>query len=310
MGVGNYTEDDIKNASRSFTGWTFRQPLSLYPYGHHEAVFQFLPEDHDYGEKEFLGQRGNFDGNDIIDIIVKQPATARFLSRHLYNFFVEDEVQVPSWETVPPKAPQAIEELSTAYMESGGDMKVVLKTLFSSEFFKESSRRPKVKSPTELIVGVIRQTGEFSKPKPGIHEFAVTTLNGSAIEGPLAVMGQRLMNPPTVEGWHTGHEWIDGGTLNERVNFAVNQFNDVSSPGFREIMERLGSVVKSGELVDRCLDLVGPIEVGDETRTALTNYAEEVGDVDLTSDENKDDNAHKIARMIQLIVSTREYQFA
>ena len=75
-------------------------------------------------------------------------------------------------------------------------------------------------------------------------------------------------------------------------------------------MERLGSVVKSGELVDRCLDLVGPIEVGDETRTALTNYAEEVGDVDLTSDEDRDDNAHKIARMIQLIVSTREYQFA
>ena len=71
-------------------------------------MFQFLPEDHDYGEKEFLGQRGNFDGNDIIDIIVKQPATARFLSRHLYNFFVEDEVQVPSSETVPPKETQSI----------------------------------------------------------------------------------------------------------------------------------------------------------------------------------------------------------
>ena len=197
MGVGNYTEDDIKNASRAFTGWTFRQPLSLYPYGHHHADFEFISDDHDYDEKEFLGQVGNFDGEDIIDIIVKEEAAANFLSRHLYNFFVEDEVQVPSWETVDPKDPQAIKELSTAYMESEGNMRNVLSTLFNSDFFKNSMNLPKVKSPTELIVGVIKQTGEFNSPTPGIHEFAVTTLNGSAFEGPLAIMGQRLMNPPT-----------------------------------------------------------------------------------------------------------------
>ena len=302
MGVGNYTEDDIKNASRSFTGWTFRQPLSLYPYGHHEAVFQFLPEDHDYGEKEFLGQRGNFDGSDIIDIIVGQPATARFLSRHLYNFFVEDEVQVPSWETVPPKDPQAIEELSTAYMESGGDMKVVLKTLFSSEFFKESSRRPKVKSPTELIVGVIRQTGEFSKPKPGIHEFAVTTLNGSAIEGPLAVMGQRLMNPPTVEGWHTGFEWIDSGTLSERVGFVEKQFSDPNKPGVAEMLSKAGTLDDDPEqLVGRCLDLLGALTVSDETLLSLNTYAKTLS--------NEKDNAG-VHNLIQMAASSVDYQFA
>ena len=110
MGVGNYTEDDIKAASRAFTGWTFRQPLSLYPVGHHNAVFEFHPDDHDYGEKTFLGHTGDFDGVDIIDIIVDQPATARFISRHLYNFFVEDEVQVPSWNTEPPKDEAAIQQ--------------------------------------------------------------------------------------------------------------------------------------------------------------------------------------------------------
>ena len=68
MGVGNYTEDDIKAASRAFTGWTFTQPLSLYPVGHHNAEFTFDPDDHDYDEKTFLGQTGNFDGEDIIDI--------------------------------------------------------------------------------------------------------------------------------------------------------------------------------------------------------------------------------------------------
>ena len=83
MGVGNYTEADIKAAARAFTGWTFSQPLSLYPVGHYPAEFAFLEEDHDYGPKEFLGETGNFNGEDIIDIIVKQPATARFISRHL-----------------------------------------------------------------------------------------------------------------------------------------------------------------------------------------------------------------------------------
>ncbi|MCH9016949.1 MAG: DUF1800 family protein, partial [Chloroflexi bacterium] len=103
MGIGNYTEDDIKSASRAFTGWTFRQPLSIYPFGHFAADFEFIAEDHDDGEKEFLGHKGNLDGADIIDIIVKQPAAARFISRHLYNFFVEDELQVPSWETEAAK---------------------------------------------------------------------------------------------------------------------------------------------------------------------------------------------------------------
>ena len=237
MGVGNYTEDDIKAASRAFTGWTFRQPLSLYPNGHYPAEFEFIADDHDYDEKTFLGETGNFNGEDVIDIIVKQPATARFISRHLYNFFVEDEVQVPSWETEPPKNEDAIQQLSRVFLETGGQMRPVLRELFSSDFFKESRDFKKVKSPTELVVGVIRQTGEFSSPTPGLNQFAVTTLNGSLIEGPLAIMGQRLMNPPTVEGWHTGHEWIDSGTLSERIGFVENQFEDLNKPGVREMVE-------------------------------------------------------------------------
>ena len=148
MGVGNYTENDIKNASRAFTGWTFRQPLSLYPFGHYPAVFEYLPEDHDNNEKEFLGHKGNFNGEDIINIIVRQPATAKFVSRHLYNFFVEDETQVPSWATEAPKNEDAINELAGVFMESSGDMKSVLRVLFNSDFFKESMKLPKVKSPT------------------------------------------------------------------------------------------------------------------------------------------------------------------
>ena len=120
MGIGNYTEDDIKSASRAFTGWTFRQPLSLYPMGHHNAVFEYLPENHDDGEKTFLGHTGNLNGEDIIDIIVKQPATARFISRHLYNFFVEDEPLVPAWSIEPPRDEEAIEQLSKIFPRNRG----------------------------------------------------------------------------------------------------------------------------------------------------------------------------------------------
>jgi len=302
MGVGNYTEDDIKNASRAFTGWTFRQPLSLYPYGHHHADFEFISDDHDYDEKEFLGQIGNFDGEDIIDIIVKEEAAANFLSRHLYNFFVEDEVQVPSWETVAPKDPQAIKELSNAYMESEGNMRNVLSTLFNSDFFKNSMNLPKVKSPTELIVGVIKQTGEFNSPTPGIHEFAVTTLNGSAFEGPLAIMGQRLMNPPTVEGWHTGSEWIDSGTLSERIGFVEKQFADPLKPGVSEMVSRIGSLNDNpAELVDRCLDLLGAVNVREETYKSLKTYAEELRELETSAG---------VHNLIQMTASTVDYQFA
>ena len=306
MGVGNYTEDDIKAASRAFTGWTFRQPLSLYPNGHYPAEFEFVEDDHDHGEKTFLGQTGDFDGGDVIDIIVRQPATARFISRHLYNFFVEDEVQVPSWNIEPPKNEDAIRELSEAFLESGGQIRPVLKTLFNSDFFKEARGLKKVKSPTELVVGVLRQTGEFSSPNPGIHRFAVTTLNGSPIEGPLAIMGQRLMNPPTVEGWHTGHEWIDSGTLSERIGFVESQFEDMSKPGVRELVARAGSLDDDpSRLVDRCLDLLGGISVSEKTYASLVEYAGELRGVG--ADESGAPAG--VHNLLQMTASTVDYQF-
>ena len=307
LGVGNYTEDDIKAASRAFTGWTFRQPLSLYPNGHYPAEFEFLEEDHDYGSKTFLGETGNFNGEDIIDIIVKQPATFRFISRHLYNFFVEDEVQVPSWATEAPRNEEAIQQLSKAFMESGGQIRPVLRELFNSDFFKEATGSKKVKSPTELIAGVLKQTGEFSSPTPGIQQFAVTTLNGSLFEGPMAIMGQRLMNPPTVEGWHTGHEWIDSGTLSERVGFVEKQFQDISKPGVKDMVERIGSLdADPATLVDRCLDILGGINVSEQTYDSLVAYAKE-----LSSLENGDEeDSVGVHNLLQMTASTVDYQFA
>ena len=301
MGVGNYTEDDIKHAARAFTGWTFTQPIPLYPYGFHESGFDYLPEDHDDGEKSFLGHTGAFNGEDIIDIIVQQPASAKFIARHLYNFFVADEPQVPAWNIEPPQDPEAIDTLVAAFQDNNGQIVPVLRALFNSEFFK-NARFKRVKSPTELVAGTVKLVGTFKFLEPS------ESIN--SLYGAVGVMGQRLLNPPTVEGWHTGHEWIDGGALNERVNFAVDQFKDASKPGIQDILSRLGKSIAPEELVDRCLDLVGPIEVGEQTRAALLKYANSVGQVSLDSDEARDENTDKVTRMLQLIVASREYQFA
>ena len=92
MGVGNYTELDVRESSRAFTGWTMTPKIPRLPYGRFPWYFEYREEDHDDTEKTFLGQTGNFGGEDIIDIVVKEPATARFICRHLYNFFVADDV--------------------------------------------------------------------------------------------------------------------------------------------------------------------------------------------------------------------------
>lgn len=301
MGVGNYSENDIKEAARAFTGWTFTQPIPLYPYGSYQTTFEYLPEDHDNGEKTFLDHTGTFNGEDIIDIIVQQPAAARFIVRHLYNFFVADEPQVPAWNIEPPRDPEAIDTLVAAFQENDGQIVPVLRTLFNSDFFKDA-RQQKVKSPAELVAGTVKLVGTFKSTDPSE---SIDSLNAAT-----TTMGQQLLNPPTVEGWHTGHEWIDGGALNARINFAVDQFKDVSKPGIQDIINRLGGNLNPDEMVDRCLDLVGPIEVSERTRSALQKYANGVGKISLETDDARDENIEKIGRMLQLIVASREYQFA
>src|SRR5205807_6350720 len=107
-------------------------------------AFVYRPEDHDDSIKTFLGQTGRLNGEDIVDIIVQQPATARFIARHLYNFFVADEPQVPAWSLLPPQDTEAIEVLVRAFQESGGEIRAVLRVLFNADFFKEA-RFKKVK---------------------------------------------------------------------------------------------------------------------------------------------------------------------
>ena len=278
-----------------------RSPSRCTPHGYYPAHFIKREDDHDNGDKTFLGASGNLDGEDIIATIVQQPATAVFISRHLYNFFVADEPQVPAWPIEPPQDPEAIRILVASYFASGGEMREVMRTLFKSDFFKQA-RFAKVKSPTELVMGVIKLVGTHRTLEPDLMKYSSVT----------ELMGQDLLNPPTVEGWHTGREWIDGGTMNERVNFAVDEVSDASKPGIRETVDQISAdaQVSADGLVDRCLELAGRLEVGEDTRTALRYHAESGGDLDFTSDEGRERAEERVVSLMRLIVSTTEYQFA
>ena len=302
MGIGNYSETDVKMAGRAFTGWTFQQPIPLYPYGLYPATFLYRPEDHDDSEKTFLGHTGRLNGEDIIDIIVKQEATARFIARHLYNFFVADELQVSAWSVIAPQDPAAIDELAQAFLASDGDLRAVMRVLFNSEFFK-SARFKRVKCPAEFIAGVLKLSGAMREPEPAFSSVGIQT----------QIMGQALFNAPSVEGWHTGKEWIDGGTLTDRVNFAVAQVRDPNKPGVQAIVRRLGangSPVAPADFVSRCLELAGPVNAGSDTRAVLQRAADSGGDLRFDNDAATSESSQRIARMLSLIVAAPEYQFA
>ena len=301
MGVGNYSEDDIKEASRAFTGWTIGPKIPRNPLGRFYWSFEYRPEDHDDGEKTFLGHTGNLDGQDVIDIVVQQPATARFLARHLYNFFVADEPQVPSWNITPPNDPDAIDQLIAAYDESDGDIRAMLRALFNSKFFKEA-RFSRVKSPAELVIGTARLAGNFEGPRPGFNSLAFEC----------GYQGQELLNPPSVESWHTGTEWIDGGALVRRVNFAANLLGDVTLPGVQSIIGDLRNMgpLDPGGFVNGCLDLVGPMEVSEATRAELLDMAREGGDLLWDTEVNIRESEKRAGVMLALIAASRDYQFA
>ena len=192
-----------------------------------------------------------------------------------------------------------------SYFDSGYEIRPVLRTLFNSDYFKsERARYSRVKGPVELLVGAIRMAGSYQKPTLGAQKLADQAL----------YMGQGLLQPPTVEGWHEGMEWIDSGSLVERVNFAARELADVRNPGVRSIIDRLADdgegVLSPEKLVDRCLDLLGPISVSEGTASSLVALAARDGELDLREHQEGNDAERRVGNMLRLIASTKEYQLA
>ena len=312
MGVGNYSEKDIKECARAFTGWSIANSdyikelavrNSIMPYGKLAWRYEYKENDHDDGEKTFLGHKGNFNGEEIIKIICEQPATARFISRHLYHFFVADEPPVPAWPYKAPQDSEAIAILEKAYFDSGYDIGEMIRVLFNSEFFKSKScHYKKIKSPAELAGNILRTTNEFTEPNIHITEY----------NSQVGFMGQTLLNPPSVEGWHQGTEWIETGSLTERVNFASQQLGDISKPGIKKIIENIinneGESISAQLCVDKCLEQLGSIETSQHTYKILVEFAQNNGISDINLVKDKENATKKISELMSVIGSVPEFQ--
>ena len=306
MGIGNYTEEDIKECARAFTGGTIQNAefmalrshkASIWPYGRVAWQYEYRRDDHDGGEKTVLGQTGRFEGDDVVDIIVRNPATAAFVCSRLFQFFVADEID--------DEGRALVDAMQRTYFDSGREIRAVLSTMFLSELFRsEQVRFAHVKSPAEMVAGTLRAADALAWPTLEAWEAALVT----------GYMGQELLNPPSVEGWHEGREWIDSGALVERVNFAARYLGDLARPGVRALVERLASERKGRmtprELVDGCLDLLGLSSVARDTREALADHAAAEGDLDLADVASDERPQQRVAEMLRLIASTREFQLA
>ncbi len=188
MGIGHYTEADIKEAARAFTGWSFD--------GERFVFHRFA---HDDGEKIFMGRRGRWTGLDVIGIIFEQPATAEFISRKLWTHFAYDEPE-----------PEIVEGLAATLRESDYDLKPLLRRMFLSRaFYGERAIGNQIKSPVQLAVGMAAQLG--IEPDDTI---------GRLLAFQLRTMGQDLFYPPNVKGWDGGRAWINTNTLLHRYNLA------------------------------------------------------------------------------------------
>lgn len=196
MGVGHYTEKDIREAARAFTGWNYV-----------DLKFVVNKNEHDDGEKTFLGRTGRFDGVNIIDIIMQQPITAEYIAGKLYRFFVREDL-----------SPELQKQLGAVLRDHDYQLAPFMETIFlSRDFYSPASVGTHIKSPVELAVSTYHKMGLTSIP--GIPDF--NTVTGG--------LGQRLFAPPTVAGWAGGTSWITPGLLLERANFGRDVlFPDIS----------------------------------------------------------------------------------
>ena len=186
MGVGNYSERDIREAARAFTGWNSD-----------DLTFIVNAEQHDETEKEFFGRRGAFNGTQVIEIILEQPVTADYLATKLYRYFVRE-----------PVSAEFSNVLGGVLRDANYELKPLLRTIFlSRDFYSPASVGTHIKSPVELLVSTHKKLG--APEIAGIPDFNETT----------TAMGQTLFWPPTVAGWAGGRSWITPGLLLERGNF-------------------------------------------------------------------------------------------
>jgi uncharacterized protein (DUF1800 family) len=192
-GIGHYTEDDVRESARAFTGWTLPGGKQL----RYATTSLFVPRLHDAGLKTFMGKTGNFTGDDIVEMLVPLRATAVRLTTRLFSFFA-----------YPNPEPAIVNHLADTFQKSRYNVGAVVREIFSMDaFYSDKAYRSLVKTPAELAAQTLKATGASGK-------------SYSAAAVAMAPMGQVLFYPPNVAGWPGGTSWINSSTLLTRINFA------------------------------------------------------------------------------------------
>lgn len=271
MGPGPYTEKDVRESARAFTGSRLKK-----------KVFEFNPRQHDNGTKTFLGRTGNFDGNQVIDIIMDHPATGRFICAELFSFFAYGQ---------PEEA--VVARLASIFRSNDFSVKsVVREILTSQEFYSAKAYRAKIKSPPELVAGAVRSLDMET--------------NGNVLNGLTARMGMTLFNPFDVSGWPGGAAWINSTTLLQRINFA-NQVSTARGRRFKLDLETLPesqAIASAEDGVGYFLSLLLDGNISQEGHDILFSFAR---NLEARLDGKLD---QKLRVILYLILASPDYQLA
>jgi uncharacterized protein (DUF1800 family) len=277
MGIGNYTERDVKEAARAFTGWQFLKDRTT-------GATTFFRNDsqHDSGSKTVLGKTGNLDGVDVLDLLVAREATARFIATKLFKFFIHDS-----------PTPDQVEPFAQIYLQQNGEIRPVVRALLTSDlFWSEEAYLAKVKSPVEFVIGALKQISPDA--------------NITSVQAETVKMGQELFNPPTVKGWDGGASWINSTTMLARMNFANNLALARGSTGVNPAAIVSQNGLKSPEqIVDFLSQSLGPLPLDGDARADLVGY------YNLTTGNTTADSMDtKVRGLLHLLMGTAEYQLA
>jgi Protein of unknown function (DUF1800) len=268
MGVGNYTEQDLREAARAFTGWR-----------DNDLSFHIDAAQHDDGAKTVLGHTGPLGGQEVLDIILAQPATANFIAGKLYRFLVRDDL-----------SPQFQEQLGGLLRSNNYEISPFLQRVFlSRDFYSPASVGTHIKGPVELIVSTYRRLG--LNATPGMPDF-----NSSSAD-----LGQSLLNPPTVAGWSQGRAWITPGSLLTRGNFAravllpdVIAFTDPNLDPYPSQIRAFSARIRAGDDIataSKIVDGAGGLEAQPSGMSAATKQQSGMATANFLS-EHEEFNTH------------------
>lgn len=300
LGIGNYTEKDIQESARAYTGWSLQRKKNGPDAGpkNRGGEFVFRPRLHDDGEKTFFGQTGNYTGDDILAMLCKMPRTAEFITHKIWTFFA-----------YPNPEPELISSLAREFHQSSLDIKTLLRAIMnSSEFYSDKAYRAVYKNPADVVVTTARQLGlgeklaELAQPAGGRGNLGPIRLMNTAMKG----MGMQLLYPPDVSGWAQGAAWITTATMVERIGWADKLFG---GPGEQSLMrfQSYGLFQKDPSPMGVASKLTSIFDapLGQAKMAKLAEAARKIGG-DRVAPETANATAKEVAR---LIFATPEFQF-